>query len=615
MRFLAFSPGLPAPRALRPHAWAAFASALLLCACGGGGGAGPGSTATSAASAAPDGRAGVLAARTASVADVPASRTEAARFVTQATFGPTTSDIDSLMALGYGAWIDRQFSLPGSNHRAFWEARDAEIRAANPAAAGGQDQVWESFWKQAATGDHQLRQRVAFALSQIFVISALDGNVGQQPRALAAWLDMLESQAFGNYRTLLENVALHPLMGYYLTHLRNQKPDAVTGRIPDQNFARESMQLLSVGVIKLNLDGTPVLVNGSPVETYTPADVAGLSNVFTGFSFACNAQNNNCFFTGTNGAYSDPDRFFKPMMGYPVYHSTLAKSFLGVTIPAQTVADPAASLKVGLDTLASHPNVGPFLGRQLIQRLVTSNPSPAYVQAVAAVFNNNGAGVRGDLKAVVRAILTHPEALVLSNTAGKLREPVLRLSAYLRAFPYVSDTGYWRVGNTDSPSTSLGQTPLRAPSVFNFYRPGYIAPGSQAAALGLVAPEMQLLNETSVAGWVNVMRDNLSSGVGQTNTVVNGVTLNRRDLQRDWAAEMALATQPAALMTSVGDRLLPGRASNMLGADAATAVGKIVIPALNAGGTNQAAIDAAKMNRVRSAVLLVLASPEFLVQK
>ena len=584
--------------------------ALLLAACGGA----HNDSSASAAAAAPD-RARALAVKTVAASDLPASRAEAARFLTQATFGPTSADIDSLMAVGYAAWIDRQFTLPATSHRSYWEARDAAIRAVDPTASAGQDQVWESFWKQAVNGEDQLRLRVAFALSQVFVISALDANVGNQPRAMAAWLDMLGQQAFGNYRSALESVALHPLMGFYLSHIRNQKADALTGRIPDQNFARESMQLFSLGVLKLNPDGTPTLVDGISVESYGPADVAGLSQVFTGFSYSCSAQNSSCFFNGVSGGVGDPDRFFKPMIAYPAFHSTETKAFLGVTIAPQAVADPAASLRVALDTLAAHPNVGPFLGQQLIQRLVTSNPSPAFVRDVAAVFNNNGAGVRGDLKAVVRAILLHPEAKLASNRAGKLREPVLRLSAYLRALPHASDTGYWRVGNTDSPSNSLSQTPLRAPSVFNFYRPGYIAPGSLSAAAGLVAPEMQLLNESSAAGWVNYMRDNLNGGVGQTNGTVNGVVLNRRDLQRTWTPELALAAQPVDLMAALGDKLLNGRISVALSADAATAVGKIIIPALNAGGTNQTAIDAAKLNRVKSAVLLVTSSPEFLVQK
>jgi Protein of unknown function (DUF1800) len=227
------------------------------------------------------------------------------------------------------------------------------------------------------------------------------------------------------------------------------------------------------------------------------------------------------------------------------------------------------------------------------------------------VFVSSG----GDLKAVVKAILMHPESQLQASSAGKLREPVLRLSAYLRAFPHVSDTGSFRVGNTDSLATSLGQTPLRAPSVFNFFRPGYVAPGTQAAALGLVAPEMQGVNETSVSGWVNFMRDNLSGGVGQFNGTVNGVVLNRRDLQRDWSAEMALAAQPSDLFDRVNERLLYSTASRDLRSQVVDAVSKIAIPAPNAGGTNQAAIDAAKRNRVNAALLLVLAAPEYLVQK
>ncbi len=539
----------------------------------------------------------------------------AARFLTHASFGPTPAEVSSVTSQGYAAWIERQFSLPATSHRAYWEVRDAQIRAGNPTLTAGQEQVWESFWNQAATGEDQLRLRMAYALSQIFVISALDSNVANDPRALAAWLDMLGSQAFGNYRSLLENVALHPLMGFYLSHLRNQKADPATGRIPDQNFARESMQLLSIGVLKLNPDGTPQLLNGNPVESYGPMDVAGLSHVFTGFSFACANTGNSCFFNGTTGGVSDPDRFFKRMQGYPQFHSLEAKSFLGVTIPAQSVADPAASLRVALDTLAAHPNVGPFISGLLIQRLVMSNPSPVYVRDVAAVFNNNGANVRGDLKAVVRAILLHPEAQQVTNRSGKVREPVLRLSAYLRAFPHASDTSFWRVGNTDNPATSLGQTPLRAPSVFNFYRPGYVAPGTQSAAQGLVAPEMQLVNESTAAGWINFMRENLNRGIGLDNGTVGGVVLNRRDLQRNWAAELALATQPAVLAATVANRLLYGTASPALLNEISSSIDRITIPTLNAGGTNQAAIDTAKFNRVKSAVLLVLASGDFLATK
>ena len=602
----------------------------LLAACGGGG-SDPG-TAQAAEADTAGGTARTLAAADgrSGVADGPftgfggqgglgsiVTRESAARFLTQASFGPTDAERDRVMKLGYSAWIGKQQALPATSHRAWWQARDAAIRAADPNASGGQDQVFESFWKQALTGEDQLRQRVVFALSQIFVISALDGNIGNQPRAMAAWLDMLGDKGFTTYRELLEAVSLHPMMGLYLSSLRNQKADPVSGRVPDENYGREVMQLLSIGLVQLNQDGTPVRVNGNTVDSYTPADISGMAQVFTGFSWACPAApaNNGCFFNGSSNNVSDPDRHFKPMVAYPQFHSTAAKSFLGVTIPAQNPANPAASLKVALDTLAAHPNTPPFMSRQLIQRLVTSNPSPGYVRNVADVFANNGSGVRGDMKAVVRAILIHPEARLRTDASGKLREPVLRLSAFMRAFPHTSDTGFFRVGNTDNPASSLGQTPLRSPSVFNFYRPGYVAPGTQTAAAGMVAPEMQLLNETSVSGWVNFMRDNLGSGVGQSNGTVNGVVLNRRDLRRDDAVQMALADQPAALTGHVLGRLLYGQPSVALANEITTVIVKVTIPALNAGGTNQAQVDAAKRNRVNAALLLALASPEYLAQK
>jgi uncharacterized protein (DUF1800 family) len=589
------------------HAFVAVCVPLLLAGCGGGGGAASDAAPAPATSPTP----AVLK---------PASRSEANRFLALATFGPTDADAVQLEALGYSAWIDAQLALPPSAHRANWEAADAALKATNATASAGSGAVTDSFWTQALTGPDQLRQRVAFALSQIMVLSAADSEIANQPRALAAWLDMLGRDGLTTYRQLIESVARHPLMGRYLTHLRNQKADPATGRVPDENFAREVLQLFSIGLVRLNADGSPQLAGGQPVETYTPADIAGMARVFTGWSFACPAHpNNNCFFSGSSGGVSDPDREFKPMLGYPQFHSTEAKSFLGVTVPAQTTADPAASLKVALDTLAAHPNVGPFIGRQLIQRLVTSNPSPGYVAAISAVWADNGAGVRGDMKAVVKAILLHPEARAsgtnTANSSGKLREPVLRLSAYLRAFPHSSDTGAWKVGDTDNPASALGQTALRAPSVFNFYRPGYAAPGSQSASAGLVAPELQLLNETSVAGWISFMRDNLVSGIGQYNTVVAGATLNRRDMQRAWTDELALADTPDALTAALLGKLLPGQAASALRSEINDAVASIAVPALNANASNQAAVTAARRNRVYTALLLTLAAPEFLVQR
>ncbi len=581
---------------------------LSLAACGGGGGGG---SSTPPAEPPP-------------AVEKPATRDEAARFLTQATFGPNDADIDRLMSVGYAAWIDEQFAIatsPARSHRAHWEAADAALKAANPNATpvptAGQNEVFESFWKQALTAPDQLRQRTAFALSQIFVISMVDSTVGNEPRAVADWLDMLGNKGFGSYRELLESVSLHPMMGAYLSHLRNQKANPTTGRVPDENYSREVMQLFSVGLVELNADGSVKTgANGAALETYTPADISGLARVFTGWSFACpDYPATNCFNSGTNATRSDPDRWFKPMLGYAAFHSTEVKNFLGSSIAVQGTADPAASLRAALDTLSAHNNVGPFIGKQIIQRLVTSNPSPAYVAAVANAFANNGSGQRGDLKAVIKAVLMNPEARVMSDTSGKVREPVLRLSAFLRAFPHRSDTGNYRVGNTDNPGTSLGQTPLRSPSVFNFFRPAFVAPGTQAAARNLVAPELQIASETTAAGYVNTMRDNISGGVGLTNATVNGVALNRRDLQPDYSAELALATDATALVDRVTSKLTYGTASAALKTEIVGAVNSIVIPALNAAGSNQAAIDSAKRSRVNTALLLTVAAPEFVVQK
>jgi uncharacterized protein (DUF1800 family) len=307
---------------------------------------------------------------------------------------------------------------------------------------------------------------------------------------------------------------------------------------------------------------------------------------------------------------SDPDRSFKAMVSYPQFHSTEAKAFIGTTIAPQATANPQASLATALDALARHPNVGPFIGKQLIQRLVTSNPSGAYVQAVSDAFADNGAGVRGDMKAVIKAVLLHPEARTTSNTAGKAREPVLRLSALLRAFGYRSDSGDYRIGNTDSPATSLGQTPLRAPSVFNFYRPGYVPPGTEAAAQGLAVPEMQIVHETSVAGYVNVIRDAIGSGVGAT---TNASGTSRRDLQPDFSAEIALADQVGALVDRVNAKLMYGAMPADLKTEIQGAVEKIVIPAPTAN--NAAQVATAKRNRVNAAIFLAMVAPEFLVQK
>ena len=606
--------------------WRSAAAGLvlaLLAACGGGG---AGSTSAdeprALPAAAPVTGADITTTATSTATPsvetraAPATPAEAARFLTQASFGPTDPDIARVMAIGYAAWIDEQFAKAPTSHRAHWEARHRALTAAGVTHGAGQDQFLESFWKGAVTGDDQLRQRLAYALSQIFVVSMVDTNVGNAPRSVSAWLDMLNQQGTGNYRQLLESVARHPIMGVYLSHLRNQKADVATGRVPDENFARELMQLFSIGLVELEEDGTPRMSSrGAALDTYGPADVSGLAQVFTGFSFACPGwPSDACFLTGTHGGVGDPDRDWKPMVGYPQFHQMDGQPFLGTAVPPQSPAAPETSLRVALDAIAAHPNVGPFIGRQLIQRFVTSNPSPAYVRAVARTWADNGAGVRGDLRAVMKAVLLHPEARVIADTSGKLREPVLRLSAYLRAFPHRSDTGLWRIGQTDNPGTALGQTPLRAPSVFNFYRPGHVAPGTRSAERKLVAPELQITSETSVAGYINFMRDGIANGLGAVNTSVDGRVLNRPDVQPDFSAELALATDAPALVARVASRLTWGQLGAAALADIAAAVASIAIPTLNTSGSNQAQIDGAKRQRVNAAVLLVLATPECQVQ-
>jgi uncharacterized protein (DUF1800 family) len=536
------------------------------------------------------------------ISDRPASRAAAARFLTQATFGPRDADIDRLMTIGYGAWIDEQFALTPSSHRQVYEATNTRHRTAFGYDMG-QDATHSAFWTIALTGQDQLRQRVAFAMSQIFVISMVDPMVGASGAATSAWLDMLATQGLGNYRSLVDNVSRHPLMGVYLAHLKNRKADLSTGRIPDENFARELLQLFSIGLLKLSPDGSLVLNRGIPQPTYAPADVTGLAHVFTGFSYQCPNVTDDCFFWG-NGQ----PNWFDPMKAYPQHHSEQAKAFLGVLIPAASTSNADADWSLVMTTLAAHPNVGPFLGRQLIQRLVTSNPSSNYVRDVAAAFNNNGKGVRGELKAVVKAILTHPEARTMSDTSGKVREPLLRVSAYLRALGATSDSGLYLLGNTDDTAWRLGQSVLRAPSVFNFYRPGFKAPGSFSAASGLVAPELQIAHETTAAGYVNFMRELVELGFGW-----NPIDAKDRDVKPVTTTLELLAATPSALVDALNDKLMYGTMPLALKTEIVNAVGSIVVPA--ATGSNSAEVKAAKLLRVQAASLLAVIAPEFQVQR
>lgn len=522
----------------------------------------------------------------------------ASRFLAQATFGASMSEINALTAANFDAWLNTQFAKPQTLHL---PNTVAYLNTLPPDQQRGQTSFNWSLWKNFAVGDDTLRQRVAYSLSQIFVIS-LDSNLSfGYPRGPANYLDTLGAKAFGNYRDLLEAVTYSPMMGQYLSSLKNQKENPLTGSVPDENYAREVMQLFSIGLYQLNNDGTYKLnASGQPIETYSNADITGLAKVFTGLSFGGPDTSDNRFIDKAQGR--DLDREIKPMQAYNQFHSTSEKKFLGVTIPASAVADTNGDIKIALDTLFNHPNVGPFIGEQLIQRLVTSNPSTAYVARVSAAFNNNGSGVRGDMKAVIKAVLVDPEARNLSaitTQSGKLREPVVRLMNWMRAFNAKSADGRFLLGDSSDPSTSLAQSPMRAPSVFNFYRPSYSPPNSNVGAANLVAPEAQITNETSIAGYLNFMRGVVSGGVG---TTANGA----RDVQADYSAELALANDPDALLDRVNLLLVAGNLSTTTRAQIRAA-----IVSVNIGTTNP---DSDRRNRVNLAVYLTMASPDYILQ-
>jgi uncharacterized protein (DUF1800 family) len=427
------------------------------------------------------------------------TRKQASRFLAQATFGAKREDITALTQSTIPQWIEAQFNKPTASHvmivadlvDRFYNGNDSQGPLANV----------ESVFRQAAYGEDQLRQRMAWALSQIFVIgestTPRDSSIG------STYLDILNRNAFGNYRQLLEDITLSSSMGLYLSHMGNEKEDPATGRLPDENYAREIMQLFTIGLWELNPDGTQKLDGqGNPIPTYGQNDIRGLAKVFTGFTYSrCLTESNPgiCLYGSRLGW--GPERTMVP---FQAYHSTSTKQFLGRTLAASRSAND--DLRDALDTVFNHANVGPFVAKQLIQRFTTSNPSPAYVKRVAAAFNNNGAGVRGDLKAVIRAILLDPDARDATRIAsdpnwGKLREPIVRWVQFLRLFslPNTEGRAYYDFNRM---IPAFAQWPMNAPSIFNFYRPTYSPPGPLKSAK-ILAPEFQITHEFTVAATHN----------------------------------------------------------------------------------------------------------------
>ncbi len=513
---------------------------------------------------------------------------DAARFLTQATFGMRgTEEIDSVRSMGYAAWIESQFALEAASH----------VQYVNDRRAAGEkpyeERAYEAIWQQWLTEPGQLRARMSFALSQIFVISNVAPDLDTY--AMASYMDMLNRNAFGNYRQLLEEVTLHPAMGYYLNMIGSKKENPAKGTHPNENYAREVMQLFSIGLYRLNPDGSRVLDGqGTPVPTYDEAVVKALAAAFTGWSFAGNDTSKPSVF--------DPakENWLEPLVPWENWHDTGAKTlFDGIVLPAGQGA--RKDMKDALDAIFNHPNVGPFVGRQLIQRFVTSNPSPGYISRVAAAFANNGQGVRGDLRAVLRAVLLDPEARDLALASrpgwGKQREPVIRFANFLRAFKAASPSGRNRIGSLDSADAGLNQSPLLAPSVFNFFSPNYRHPGALAAA-GLVAPEFQITTETSMVGGLNFFAHLVRNGYyGKGDT----------RLTMDLSGLAALGADPPALVDRLNLLFMNGAMTAATRNAMVAALGSL--PAPKTGG------DSAYSDRVKAALMLVAISPEFAIQK
>jgi uncharacterized protein (DUF1800 family) len=585
-----FAASLETPATESPAIYAIPAASLVVAACGGGG--------TDGTPAPPP---PVQIAK-------PATDGEAARFILKASLAATESEIADIRSVGYVAWLDQQMAVPVSQTGVAWMSSRGYDRVTVDEFYF-QGQLAENMvWDQLITSPDPVRKKLAYALSQYFVVSLNGFFMSWIPLGIAAYWDVLNRNALGNFRQLLEEVTLNPAMGVYLNTLGNRKEDTRTGRVPDENYAREVMQLFTIGLIELNNDGTNKTgTNNQPIETYTNSDVSNLARVFTGYNYDWKDLVGIPSARVPGQLAQPPEIAIRPMTSDPTRwqspkssseHSMLEKTFLGTTIPANT--DAPTSMRLALDKLFNHPNVGPFFSKQMIQRLVTSNPSAGYVDRVARIFNNNGSGVRGDLRAVFKAILLDDEATnaagLTSPTFGKVREPVLRFTQWARNFGAVSRSGNWLITNLSNPTNSLGQSPFRAPSVFNFYRPGYVPANTAIATNALVAPEFQIVNEVSVAGYINFM----ASAIGSANGVNN-------DVKATYSSELAIVSDTAALVN---------RLSLLLSGNQLTDTTKATIKtALDATAVTDTSALAVKERRVYLATFLVFASPDYLVQK
>jgi uncharacterized protein (DUF1800 family) len=578
---------------------------------------------------------------------VAVTASDAARFLLQIQFNASDNELSAVQATTFAGYLQQELAKPiGQTGWQWLESRGYGVSDNNNYFFTTYPAEY-MIWNQLFTAPDSMRKRVALGLSEFFVASMQSAEFTWRSHAFAQYWDILNKNAFGNFRQLLEDVTLSPAMGYYLNTKGNQKEDDASGRVPDENYGREVMQLFTIGLYQLNIDGSVKTDgNGKKLESYTQSDVTNIARVFTGYDF--DAPNSERFMPVGETYFVDGKLFTsRPMLLNASKHSTLASTFLGTTVPAGATG--AQALKIALDTLFNHPNVGPFFGRQMIQRFVTSNPSPRYVARVAAAFNNNGAGIRGDLKAVWTAIFldddarqkfvnsadptsagsSDPKAVRqstaglsknLSNlTFGKLREPMLRFVQWGRTFglgPVDPAYQFWKIQETSSASNSLGQSPLRSPSVFNFFRPGFIPPSSALAATNTTAPEFQLVNETTVGGYLNFMQDVMRNGfrsyidpsVPQASYPANnGYKLHSA---ATYLPELALVTDATALVKRVNLLMAAGQVS-----DANQTLMITAIASMPVNSTNATTLQNQKMDRVAAAVLMVMACSQYLIQK
>jgi uncharacterized protein (DUF1800 family) len=524
---------------------AASACLVVLPACGGGGG-NTAATAPAPTPPAPPPTAPLVAAA------------DAARLLEQATFGVTVNDVAHVQSIGINAYITGQLANPPTQYTGYtYTPHTAPAGCigdgSNPPDASSlcaRDQyspfqVQRDFFTHALNNPDQLRQRVAFALSQIMVVSSVEIY---EAYGLAAYQNILLNDALGNYRTLLQDVTLSPTMGHYLDMANSDQTNPQNGTVPNQNYSREVLQLFSIGLVQLNPDGTQQPDStGAPIPTFDGETIEGFASVFTGWTYPP--------LPGATSQWTNPINFAGAMVAFPNHHQPGIKLLLnGYTVPAGQT--PAQDLANALDDIFNHPNVGPFISQQLIQHLVTSNPSPAYVARVATVFANNGQGVRGDLSAVVRAILMDTEARGVApatNVFGHLREPALFITSTLRSLGGQSDGVLLR-----SASSAMGQPIFSPDTVFNFYPPSYRIPGTQT-----VAPEFGIENAATALARANFVNTVIMHGGAAPDPSVTGSTGTTIDL-----TPLASAANNAALVAQLNQTLmhgsLPSDASNII---------------------------------------------------